>query len=294
MKKVGYKPSMAGAVEAVASSGGQIMPPVMGAVAFLMSELTGIEYGKIAVASFLPAVLYYVTLSVSVYFTARKENIPAADASTLQNTWTVLRRGWLFLAPLILLVVLLVRGYSAQKSAFYTILFTIVVGFIKNRQNMTAANFYKALKGAVDGIAPIAAACILAGIVMGVINMTGLGLKICGIIQSIAAGGLIVDLVLAMLTSLLLGMGLPTRPAYMILAVLVAPALVNMGVSAMAAHLFICTSGPVHHHPAGGAVHLRGCGHRRSNIWSTRQGRHEAGGHGLHHPLHLVYNNECC
>ncbi len=293
MKKVGYKPSMAGAVEAVASSGGQIMPPVMGAVAFLMSELTGIEYGKIAVASFLPAVLYYVTLSVSVYFTARKENIPAADASTLQNTWTVLRRGWLFLAPLILLVVLLVRGYSAQKSAFYTILFTIVVGFIKNRQNMTAANFYKALKGAVDGIAPIAAACILAGIVMGVINMTGLGLKISGIIQSIAAGRLIVALVLAMLTSLLLGMGLPTSAAYMILAVLVAPALVNMGVSAMAAHLFILYFGALSTiTPPVALSTFAAAAIAGSNIWSTGKDAMKLAATGFIIPFIFVYNNE--
>ena len=293
MKKVGYKPSMAGAVEAVASSGGQIMPPVMGAVAFLMAEITGIEYGKIAVASFLPAVLYYVTLSVSVYFTARKDGIPAADASTLKNTWTVLRDGWLFLVPLFMLVALLVRGYSAQKSAFYTILLTIVVGFIKNRSNMTIPNFYKALRGSVDGIAPIAAACILAGIVMGVINMTGLGLKISGIIQNLAAGRLIVALILAMLTSLLLGMGLPTSAAYMILAVLVAPAIVGMGASLMSAHLFILYFGALSSiTPPVALSTFAAAAIAGSNIWSTGKDAMKLAATGFIIPFIFVFNEE--
>lgn len=150
-----------------------------------------------------------------------------------------MKEGWLYLVPLIALVAMLIVGYSAQKSAFYAILISLVVGFIKNRQNMNLKCFAQALKEATSGIAPIAAACILAGIVMGVINMTGLGLKISSIIVDIANGRLIVALILAMLTSLILGMGLPTSAAYMILAILVAPAVVNMGVSQMGAHLFI-------------------------------------------------------
>ncbi len=293
MKKVGYKPSMAGAVEAVASSGGQIMPPVMGAVAFLMSELTGIEYGKIAIAALIPAVLYYVTLSVSVYFTARKEGIPAAEENALKNTWKVLKEGWLFLAPLLMLVALLVRGYSAQKAAFYTILFTIVVGFIKNRPNMTVRNFYKTLRSALDGIAPIAAACILAGIIMGIINMTGLGLKISGIIQNVAAGRLIVALFLAMLTSLLLGMGLPTSAAYMILAVLVAPALVDMGVSMMAAHLFILYFGALSTiTPPVALSTFAAAAIAGSDIWSTGKNAMKLAATGFIIPFVFVYNNE--
>ncbi len=239
MKKVGFSPSMSGAIEAVASSGGQIMPPVMGAVAFLMSEITGISYAVIAVAALVPAVVYYLTLSISVYLTARRDNIPPIADEDLKHFGTVIKKGWLYFVPLLTLVVMLFFGYSAQKSAFYAILVAIVVGFVLNRSNMTIKNATKAAKGAVAGIAPIAAACILAGIIMGVINMTGLGLKISGIIEVAANGVLIVALVLAMLTSLVLGMGLPTSAAYMILAVLVAPAVIKMGVTPLAAHLFI-------------------------------------------------------
>ena len=239
MKKVGFKPAMAGAIEAVASNGGQIMPPVMGAVAFLMAEMTGIEYGKIAIAALPAAILYYVTLSMSVYVDANKRQIPITPKEERLNPIKVMKEGWLYLVPLAVLVSMLITGFSAQKSAFYAIIISIFVGFIKNKESMNPKRFAQALKEAASGIGPIAAACLVAGIVMGVINMTGLGLKISGIIISLADGRLIVALILAMLTSLLLGMGLPTSAAYMILAILVAPAIVNMGVSPMAAHLFI-------------------------------------------------------
>ncbi len=209
------------------------------ALVLLMAEMTGIEYGKIALAALPTAALYYVTLSMSVYVEANKQNIPVTPKEDRLKAGKVMKEGWLYLVPLIVLMSMLILGYSAQKSAFYAILMSIVIGFIKNRENMNLKRFIQALKEAADGIGPIAAACMLAGIVMGIINMTGLGLKISGIIMSIADGRLIVALILAMLTSLLLGMGLPTSAAYMILAILVAPAIVNMGVPQMGAHLFI-------------------------------------------------------
>lgn len=239
MKKVGFRPAVAGAIEAVASNGGQIMPPVMGAVAFLMAEMTGISYGKIALAALPAAILYYITLSTSVYVEANKRQIPVTPKEERLKPGKVMKEGWIYLAPLVVLIGMLISGYSAQKSAFYAILMSIVVGFIKNRKNMNVKRFLQALKEAASGIGPIAAACLLAGIVMGIINMTGLGLKISGIIMAVANGKLIIALILAMLTSLLLGMGLPTSAAYMILAILVAPAIVEMGVTPMGAHLFI-------------------------------------------------------
>lgn len=270
MKKVGFKPSMAGAIEAVASSGGQIMPPVMGAVAFLMSEITGIEYATIAIAALFPAVLYYATLSFSVYFTAQKNNIPAIPKEEMIDFWKIIRQGWMYFIPLLTLVILLISGYSAQKSAFFGIIIALGIGFIVNKSNMTLKNFIKAIKGASAGIAPIAAACILAGVIMGIINMTGLGLKISGIIESIAAGRLIVALVLAMLTSLILGMGLPTSAAYMILAVLVAPAVIKMGVTPLAAHLFILYFGALSTiTPPVALSTFAAAGIAGANIWQT-------------------------
>lgn len=239
MKKVGFKPAFAGAVEAVASNGGQIMPPVMGAVAFLMAELTGIEYGTIALAALPTAILYYMTLSVSVYVEANKQQIPITPKEELLNPKKIMKDGWIFLVPLVVLMGLLFYGYSAQKAAFFTIIVSILVGFIKSKKNMTIEKFLDAFKGAISGIGPIAASCMLAGVVMGVLNMTGLGLKISSIIIDVSGGSLLIALFLAMLTSLVLGMGLPTSAAYMVLAILVAPAIVKMGVPVISAHMFI-------------------------------------------------------
>ncbi len=291
MKKVGFSPSMSGAIEAVASSGGQIMPPVMGAVAFLMCEITGIGYGTIAIAAFIPAVLYYVTLSISVYLNARKHNIPATPKDQMLDAKKVLAEGWIFFAPLLLLIAMLCMGYSAQKAAFYSILLTILVGFIKNRANMTPQKFLGALKSAVSGIAPIASACILAGIIMGVINLTGLGLKISGIIEMLAAGRLIVALILAMLTSLLLGMGLPTSAAYMILAVLVAPAVIKMGVTPLAAHLFILYFGALSTiTPPVALSTFAAAGIAGANIWKTGVDSMKLAATGFIIPFIFCYN----
>ena len=293
MKKVGYKASMAGAIEAVASSGGQIMPPVMGAVAFLMSEVTGIPYSHIALAALIPAVLYYVTLSVSVYLTARRDNIPAVPENEMLSPIAVFKDGFIYFAPLIMLVAMLLYGYSPQKSAFYAIIASVAVGFIKNRENMTLSAFGKAMKSAAEGIAPIAGACILAGVVMGVINMTGLGLKISGILESLAAGRLIIMLVLAMLTSLLLGMGLPTSAAYMILAVLVAPAIVKMGVSPMAAHMFILYFGALSTiTPPVALSTFAAAGIAKAGIWATGIDAMKLASAGFIIPFIWVYNSE--
>ncbi|AOT70655.1 TRAP transporter permease [Geosporobacter ferrireducens] len=293
MKKVGFTPSMSGAIEAVASSGGQIMPPVMGAVAFLMSEITGIEYAAIAKASLIPAALYYLTLSSAVYLTARKENIPAIPKEELADFKKTFKAGWLYFVPLIILVVLLFKGFSPQRSAFGAIIATLVVGFIVDKERMKVKNFLKAFKSAADGIAPIAAACILAGVIMGVINLTGLGLKISGIIEGIAAGRLVVGLILAMLTSLVLGMGLPTSAAYMILAVLVAPAIISMGSSVLAAHLFILYFGALSTiTPPVALSTFAAAGIAGANIWKTGIDSMKLAATGFIIPFIYVFNQE--
>ncbi|WP_320129380.1 TRAP transporter fused permease subunit [uncultured Sphaerochaeta sp.] len=293
MKKVGFKSSFAGAVEAVSSSGGQIMPPVMGAVAFLMSEMTGIAYSKIALSAIIPAILYYATLSISVYFMAKKIDVPEPDQSNLKSAWVILKSGWPYLLPIGMLIAMLIIGYSAQRSAFFSILCTIVIGFVMNRNNMTVSNFIKALQNSVKGIAPIAAACFLAGIVMGIINLTGLGLKISGIIETIANGNLFIGLFLAMFTSLLLGMGLPTSAAYMILAVLVAPALMKMGASMMAAHLFILYFGALSTiTPPVALSTFAAAGIAEANVWSTGKDAMKLACTGFVIPFVFVYNSQ--
>ena len=221
------------------------MPPVMGAVAFLMAEMTGINYAKIALAALVPAILYYMTLSVSVYLIARKDNIAAGNPEDIKKPREVLKEGWLFMVPLLVLVALIISGMSVQLSAFYSIIVTLIVGFMKNRRNMTVGNILRACENSVKSIAPVAAACILAGIIMGSMSLTGFGLKISSLIEMISGGNLLFALLLSMVASLLLGMGLPTSAAYMVLAVLVAPVLLNLGVSKMAAHLFLLYFGAI-------------------------------------------------
>ena len=215
------------------------MPPVMGAVAFLMAEMTGIEYASIAIAALIPALLYYATLSVSVYLIARRDNIPAANPDEIQPFWKVFKSGWLYAIPLVVLVYLIVSGLSVQMSAFYSIWVTLVVGFIMNRKEITVKNILAAFEGTVKSIAPVAAACILAGIIMGSMSLTGFGLKISSLIEQLSGGNLLFSLVLAMIASLLLGMGLPTTAAYVLGASVLAPALITLGIPALAAHLFV-------------------------------------------------------
>lgn len=239
MKKIGIRPAVAGAVEAVASSGGQIMPPVMGAVAFLMAEITGIKYAQIVLAALVPACMYYITLSSSVYFIARRDHIPAGNPENMKKVRTVLKEGWLYCVPVIVLIVLIVSNMSIQMSAFYSILVTIAVGFIKNRKKMTPGNLFHACENAIRSIAPVASACVLAGMIMGAMSLTGFGLKISSLIEHLSGNSLLLTLILAMVASIFLGMGLPTSAAYLVLAILVAPALTGLGVSMMAAHLFL-------------------------------------------------------
>lgn len=293
MKKVGFKPEFAGAVEAVASSGGQIMPPVMGAAAFLMSEMTGIAYAKIAFAALLPAALYYLTLSFAVYLTSHKLNLPTVDKKDQLKPLDVLKKGWYHMLPLFLLIGMMIRGYSVQRSAFFSILLVFAIGFLTNRKKMTLANIYQSLKSSVDGIAPIAAACILAGAIMGVINLTGLGLKISSIIETLAAGRMLIALVLTMLASLLLGMGLPTSACYMILAVLIAPALTKMGASPMAAHLFILYFGALSTiTPPVALSTFAAAGIAQASVWRTGVEAVKLASTGFIIPFLFVFNQE--
>jgi len=292
MKKVGFKPSYAGAVEAVASNGGQIMPPVMGAVAFLMAEITGIPYTSILVAALIPALLYYLTLSASVYFNAKKHNFKGLNKAELPSFKKTLTEGWLYLIPLILLIVLLVKGYSPQRSAFFAIIGTLFVGIIKDRANMGLHNILNSFLDAAKGILPIAAACFLAGSIMGIINLTGLGIKISGILESLSGGNLVLILLLTMITSLILGMGLPTSAAYLILAVLVAPALVNMGVSLMAAHLFILYFGALSTITPPVALSVfAAAGIAQSNVWKTGIDSVKLASAGFIIPFMFAYDN---
>ncbi|HWQ78095.1 MAG TPA: TRAP transporter fused permease subunit [Anaerovoracaceae bacterium] len=239
MKKVGYRNYVAGAIEAAGSSGGQIMPPVMGAAAFIMSEIIAVPYSEIAVAAFVPAVLYYLCLCSSVYGFARRDKMKKTDPSELPSFWKSLKGGWYILIPIATIIVTIFSGYSPQRAAFCAIVATFIVTAIFNRTRLTLDNLLKACLRAGKNCGPLALACMLAGIMMGMINLTGFGLKISTLLQMVAGGNLFITLFLAMLMALLLGLGLPTTAAYIILAVLINPALQQLGVDPLAANLFL-------------------------------------------------------
>jgi TRAP transporter 4TM/12TM fusion protein len=246
MKKVGYRPEFAGAVEAAASTGGQIMPPVMGAAAFIMAEMTGIAYIDIVKAAVVPAILYYLGVGMMVHLEAAKTGLRGLPKSMLPHAGETLRRGWHLLIPLITIVYFLMVGRSAFWAAFQSINIAVLValiGFVVRRDFKSGKALIlgipKALENGARSAIGVAAACACAGIVVGVVTLTGLGLKFGHLVLQVAGGNLLLTLFLTMIASIILGMGLPTTAKYIVLATMAAPALVELGVPLIAAHLFI-------------------------------------------------------
>ncbi len=239
MKKMGFKPHFAGAVEAVAANGGQIMPPVMGVVAFIMAEFIGVPYGKICVAAFVPALLYYIGLYVMVDFESVKLGIFGLPKEKLPSFSAALKDGWYHIMPILGLVVFLVfLGYTPAKSGLLALGVLIVTCFLAKRSRFEPRLIAESLSG-IKGIAMVMPACAAAGIIIGSLGTTGLGLRLSSILVELAGGSMLMLLLLTALSSFILGMGLTSIPCYIILAVLVAPALEKMGASAMSAHLFV-------------------------------------------------------
>lgn len=270
MKKTGFDKNTAGAVEAVASNGGQIMPPVMGAVAFLMADATSIPYIQITMAALVPAILYYLTLSVSVFTYSHKHRIPISTGDPEKTPGRILKKGWFYFVPLIMLVALMVMGISAQRAALYTILVTFVIGLIVDHKRFTLRNLAKVCTDTVNGMIGVAVACMLAGIITGVINITGLGLKISGLITVVSGSSLLLLALLTAVICIILGMGLPTSACYIVLAILVAPAMTGLGVPVIAAHMFILYFGTIASltPPVALAV-FAACGISGGDMWKT-------------------------
>jgi len=240
MKKSGYRPHVAGAVEAVASSGGQFMPPVMGAAAFIIPTMIGSSYFNVAAAAFIPGMLYYFSTYLMVDFEAKKMNLLPLSKDQVPSFKEVFKKKFHLLIPIFVLIYFLVIKMSSPSiAAFWAIISVILASFLRKSTRMTPKKILNALeKGAIESL-PVVAACAGGGIIIGNVALTGLGLSLSMLLVDIAAGSLIILLILTMISSLILGMGLTTTACYIILAVLVAPALIKMGVSAMAAHLFI-------------------------------------------------------
>ena len=241
MKKTGYRGEFAGAVEAAASTGGQIMPPIMGAAAFLMAEYMGVSYAKVAATAILPAILYFTGIYISVHLEAKKRGLRGIPREELPKLGKLIKKSYL-LVPLIVLVVLVATNIrTMQFSAAIAIVTAIVVGLINKEERLTFKKFVDALEAGARGSITVAVACAMAGIVAGCITVTGLASKLITGIVSVSGGHIMIALLLTMICCIILGMGVPTTANYCIMAATCAPILVNpaIGIPTMAAHFFV-------------------------------------------------------
>lgn len=249
MKKTGYKPYFAGAVEAAASTGGQIMPPVMGAAAFIMAEFTGMSYLNIVIAAAIPATLYYFAVGTMVHLEASKLGLKGLPKDQLPKLGKILLSEGYLLIPLFAIIYFLIAGYTATLAAFYSIIMSVIIGVlasvIKKSKSFGGKELLGALEAGAKGSVGVAAACACAGMVVGIVTLTGLGLRIAELIVTLAQGKLLLTLFFTMIASIILGMGLPTTAKYIVLATMAAPALIKLEVNLMAAHLFILYFGVV-------------------------------------------------
>ncbi len=238
MKRVGYKPVFAGAVEASASTGGQILPPVMGAASFLMAEYVGIPYLSLCIAAAIPALLYFIAVGFSVHFEAVKSNLHGLEDEEISSWKEILIKKGYMLLPLIIIIYTMTKGFSPYRAALYAIISVVILSIIDAKGKVDIKALVNCLAKGGRSAVMIAITCAAAGIVIGVSNETGIGVKFASMIINIANGKLYLILPMVMLASLILGMGLPTSAAYIMVAAIAVPALVQIGMNPLASHLF--------------------------------------------------------
>ncbi|WP_418889573.1 TRAP transporter permease [Psychrobacter okhotskensis] len=239
MKKVGYHKDFAGAVEASASVGGQILPPIMGASAFIMAETTGLPYSTIALAALLPAILYYLGVIAQVHFRAGRRDLKGIAKESLPAVKEVLKARGHMLLPIVFLVFLLIRNVPVGYAAAYTIGFTVIVSMLRKETRMGFSDILGALEDGARQSLAVMAACAVVGIIIGVVSLTSFGTVMTSSIVTLGAGSLFFTLILTMLASMVLGMGLPSIPAYIITATMAAPALAGFNIPILSAHMFV-------------------------------------------------------
>jgi TRAP transporter 4TM/12TM fusion protein len=238
MKRTGYSPAFAGAVEAAASTGGQLMPPIMGAAAFLMADILGIPYLKVCAAALIPSVLYFFSILLMVDFEAAKRGLRGLPERDLPDVRKTLRRSYLLL-PIVVLVGVMLMDYTPFMAAFVATVSALVVSWFSPEHRMGPRRILEALEAGGRRTVLIALACAGAGIIVGVITMTGIGLNIASLVISASGGYTVVALVLIMIASILMGVGTPTTVAYLIVATLGVPALEKLGFAALPSHFFV-------------------------------------------------------
>lgn len=239
MKKIGYHKNFAGAVEASASVGGQILPPIMGASAFIMAETTGVSYGTIALAALFPAILYYLGVIAQVHFRAGKRNLKGISRDQLPSLREVMKLRGHMLLPIVALVYYLMHSVPIGYAATYTIGITVLVSQLRKETRMGLKDIWAALEDGARQALPVMVACAVVGIVIGIVNLTSFGAVMTSSIVTLGAGSLLLTLILTMLASMVLGMGLPSIPAYIITATMAAPALAVFDVPVLVAHMFV-------------------------------------------------------
>ncbi|ASJ57357.1 C4-dicarboxylate ABC transporter [Brevibacillus formosus] len=237
MKRLGYRSEFAAAVEASSSTGGQIMPPVMGAAAFLMAEFIGVPYLEIAKSAILPAILFFVGIWIMTHFEAKRLGLRGLSKEELPNKKEVLKKMYLLL-PIVIIITALMMNISAERAAIIGIVSTIVVGAFRKETRMSIADIFAALASGARMALGVVAATACAGIIVGTITLTGIGLKLANGLIDLAGGQLLLTLFFTMVASLILGMGTPTTANYIITSTIAAPALIQLGVPAIAAHMF--------------------------------------------------------
>lgn len=238
MKRVGYRAPFAGAVEAVASTGGQIMPPVMGTAAFLMADLSGAGYLNVAKAALLPAIMYYLALLAMIHMEAMKRNLGVTPPELIPEAGSVIRRLY-YLLPIGVLIAFLAMGNNVVFCANVATLSIVLLSFLSAETRFDFKGFLDALVASSRGALMVSACCACSGIIIGVLSLTGIGYKFINLITIIAGDSMFLLMVLLMLTSFVLGMGVPTTPAYIVVATLGAPALIKAGAAPLVAHMFV-------------------------------------------------------
>jgi TRAP transporter 4TM/12TM fusion protein len=239
MKDIGYRPVFAGAIESVASTGGQFMPPVMGAAAFIIADMLGTTYLEVCKAALIPAILYFFALLYMVHLEAVRRGLKGLDRSMLPPLWGTIKQGGHLLLPAVILIAFLVQGYSPMKSGLWALVAVVVISWFKKATRMGPRKIMTALEKGARGSLEVALACACAGIVIGCVTQSGLGLKFSSLVIQASGGHLLLSLVFVMVASLILGMGLTTSAAYILTVILAGPVLVDLGVKPLAAHLFV-------------------------------------------------------
>jgi TRAP transporter 4TM/12TM fusion protein len=292
MKRSGFPPHFAAGVEATASTGGQLMPPIMGAAAFVMAEFLGVAYAQVIIWAIIPAVLYYVACFAAVHFEAKRRGLVGLPRSELPQLRVIIaERGHLFL-PIIIILVVMYSGYSAPMAALAGTLACFPVALLRRstRQYVTLTNIVEAMRDGAINALPVALACACAGIVIAVMTLSGLGIVFTQFVIGLARDTLVLALILTMFAGIVLGMGMPTTPAYIIMTALLVPALIKLGVVTPAAHMFafyfaiLSAITP----PVALAV-FAAAGLAKADLWSSGWAAVKVGAAGFIVPFMFVY-----